>query len=78
MAGGLLDRATGMLDDRRATTAHLRFLVARMGEALTDVRRIEESRGARLPAAAPEEPGGLSAQLEGPPPRAYGGRMAER
>jgi hypothetical protein len=49
MAGELLDHAADMLADRRATLAQLRFLVARMSEALTDVRRIAQSRGARLP-----------------------------
>ncbi|MER7371101.1 hypothetical protein ABT384_00355 [Streptomyces lanatus] len=48
MAGGLLEYADDMLADRRATPAQLRFLVARMCEALTDVCRIAESRGARL------------------------------
>lgn len=48
MADDLLDHAADMLADRRATPAQLRFLVARMGEALTDVRRIAESRGARV------------------------------
>ncbi|MEU6916083.1 hypothetical protein [Streptomyces olindensis] len=49
MAGGLLDHAADMLADPGATPAQLRFLLARMSEALTDVRRIAESRGARLP-----------------------------
>ncbi|MBV9026965.1 MAG: hypothetical protein JO362_24940 [Streptomycetaceae bacterium] len=52
MAGDLLDHAADMLADRRATPAQLRFLLARMSEALTDVHRIAESRGARLPAPA--------------------------
>ncbi|MEU8988829.1 hypothetical protein AB0C98_20675 [Streptomyces sp. NPDC048558] len=49
MAGELLDHADDMLADRRAMPAQLRFLLARMSEALTDVRRIAESRGARVP-----------------------------
>ncbi|UUU22303.1 hypothetical protein [Streptomyces sp. DSM 40750] len=49
MAGQLLDHAADMLADRRATAPQLRFLLARMSEALTDVHRIAESRGARLP-----------------------------
>lgn len=49
MADGLLDHAADILADRRATTAQLRFLLARMAESLADVRRIAESRGARLP-----------------------------
>jgi hypothetical protein len=44
-----------MLADRRATSAQLRFLLARMSEALTDVRRIAESRGARLSVPVCEE-----------------------
>ncbi|MFJ9583967.1 hypothetical protein [Streptomyces acidicola] len=49
MAEGLLDHAADMLADRRATSAQLRFLLARMSESLADVCRIAESRGARLP-----------------------------
>ncbi|MFI7414790.1 hypothetical protein ACIBU0_39760 [Streptomyces sp. NPDC049627] len=52
MAGHLLDHVHDILADRRATPAQLRFLLARMSEALTDVRRIAESRGARLPVPA--------------------------
>ncbi|MFE7898274.1 hypothetical protein ACFU3E_12300 [Streptomyces sp. NPDC057424] len=52
MADDLLDHATDMLGDERATTGQLRFLLTRMSEALTDVRRIAESRGARLLAYA--------------------------
>ncbi|MCF1600342.1 hypothetical protein [Streptomyces muensis] len=44
MAGDLLDHAADMFAGRRVTPAQLWFLVARMGEALTDVRRIAESR----------------------------------
>ncbi|WP_328881500.1 hypothetical protein [Streptomyces sp. NBC_00299] len=52
MAGELLEHVADMLDDRRVTPAQLRFLLARMSEALTDVRRIAESRGARVPVLA--------------------------
>lgn len=55
MAGELLAHAADMLTDRRATSAQLRFLLARMSEALTDVRRIAESRGARLSVPVCEE-----------------------
>lgn len=48
MAAQLLDHAADMLAEPKATTAQLRFLVARMTEALRDVHRIAESRGARL------------------------------
>ncbi|HZF92809.1 hypothetical protein [Streptomyces sp.] len=54
MAFGLLDHAADLLADERATAAQLRFTLARMHEALTDVHRIAVSRGARLPAPAPE------------------------
>jgi hypothetical protein len=52
MAADLLGHAADMLADRRATSAQLRYLLARMCEALTDVHRIAESRGARLPVTA--------------------------
>lgn len=48
MALGLLDHVADLLADERATAAQLRFALARMREALTDVHRIAESRGARL------------------------------
>ncbi|MFI1471147.1 hypothetical protein [Streptomyces wuyuanensis] len=48
MAADLLDHARDLLADRRATDAQLRFVVARMTEALRDVHRIARSRGARL------------------------------
>ncbi|MEK8143331.1 hypothetical protein NKH18_17890 [Streptomyces sp. M10(2022)] len=51
MAVELLDHAADMLDDRQVTSAQLRYVVARMAEALRDVHRIAESRGARLSTA---------------------------
>ncbi|MGC0331835.1 hypothetical protein RKD23_004825 [Streptomyces sp. SAI-170] len=56
MAGDLLGHAADLLADDTATNAQLRFMLARMREALTDVRRIAESRGARLPAPGGEGP----------------------
>lgn len=47
MADDLLDHAADLLDDHRTTPDQLRFLLARMSEALNDVRRIAVSRGAR-------------------------------
>ncbi|MGW5213243.1 MULTISPECIES: hypothetical protein [unclassified Streptomyces] len=47
MAGDLLEHAADLLADRRATAEQLRYLLGCMCEALTDVRRIAESRGAR-------------------------------
>jgi hypothetical protein len=48
MAHQLLGHAADLLADRGATSAQLRFLAARMTEALRDALRIAESRGARL------------------------------
>ncbi|MFI8093081.1 hypothetical protein ACIF9R_33020 [Streptomyces sp. NPDC086080] len=48
MAGDLLAHLADMLDDEHVTAVQLRYLLARMNEALTDVCRIAESRGARL------------------------------
>ncbi|MCQ4201359.1 hypothetical protein M4J06_005509 [Streptomyces coelicoflavus] len=47
MAQDLLDHAADLLTDARSTPEQLRFLLARMREALTDVHRIAESRGMR-------------------------------
>lgn len=60
MAGDLLDHAADMLADEQVTARQLRFVLARMSEALTAVSRIAESRGARLPAPA------YDAAAEGP------------
>ncbi|WP_406177767.1 hypothetical protein [Streptomyces sp. NBC_00996] len=59
MAGELLGHAADMLADRRATSGQLRFLLARMAEALTDVLRIAESRDVGFPAPACDGPGGI-------------------
>ncbi|MFF3334730.1 hypothetical protein ACFYWX_35210 [Streptomyces sp. NPDC002888] len=58
MASELLGHAADMLADPKATSAQLRFLAARMAEALRDVHRIAESRGARLPAPDHDDPDG--------------------
>ncbi|MET9822598.1 hypothetical protein ABZ038_13375 [Streptomyces sp. NPDC006349] len=47
MAQDLLGHAADLLADARATPEQLRFLLGRMREALTDVHRVAESRGAR-------------------------------
>lgn len=61
MSAELLDHAADMLADRKATGAQLRFLAARMAEALRDVHRIAESRGARLPVTAYDGPAEMDA-----------------
>jgi len=48
MAVELLAHVEDMLGDHSATAAQLRYVVARMAEALRDVHRIAESRGMRL------------------------------
>ncbi|MFE9019023.1 hypothetical protein ACFYNL_10680 [Streptomyces sp. NPDC007808] len=55
MADDLLGHVDDVLADRRVTPDQLRFLLARMREALADVRRVAESRGARLAGAAWDE-----------------------
>ncbi|GHC12729.1 hypothetical protein ACFW5U_10475 [Streptomyces rochei] len=47
MAEELSDHAAALLADARATPEQLRFMVHRMREALTAVRRVAESRGMR-------------------------------
>ncbi|MFJ4692050.1 hypothetical protein [Streptomyces sp. NPDC088766] len=49
MADDLLGHAVDLLGDARATAPQLRFLAARLAEALHDVHRIARSRGDRLP-----------------------------
>ncbi|MGY5132834.1 hypothetical protein ACWGJW_10555 [Streptomyces nigrescens] len=44
----LLDHAANMLEDRRLSALELRFLSARLSEALRDALRVAESRGGRL------------------------------
>lgn len=58
MAGDLLGHAADMLADDQATSAQLRYLLAGMRDALTDVLRIAESRGVRLLASTHDDPDG--------------------
>ncbi|MGW7578978.1 hypothetical protein [Streptomyces sp. NPDC054765] len=51
MADDILGHAEEMLADRRLTGRELRFLARGLADGLRDVRRIAESRGARLPAS---------------------------
>ncbi|MFI0734410.1 hypothetical protein ACH4S9_36265 [Streptomyces sp. NPDC021225] len=55
MGRELLAHARALLADREAGAGELRFLAARLCEALCDVLRVAESRGGRLP--APDEDG---------------------
>ncbi|MEV6757285.1 hypothetical protein [Streptomyces sp. NPDC051214] len=49
MAGELLAHTDDLVTDPKATSDQLRFALARTSEALRDVKRIADSRGARLP-----------------------------
>ncbi|GAA2335655.1 hypothetical protein [Streptomyces violaceusniger] len=49
MGTELLRHARALLDAPRADTRELRYLADRLCEALRDVLRVAESRGARLP-----------------------------
>ncbi|MFD5071844.1 hypothetical protein ACFWNC_28545 [Streptomyces sp. NPDC058369] len=51
MADDLLGHATGLLADRKVTGAEIHFLASRLTESLREVKRVAESRGARLGAA---------------------------
>ena len=53
MANELLDHTAELLADHKATRDQLRFTLACMSDALRDVKRIADSRGARVP--APDE-----------------------
>ncbi|MFF2407192.1 hypothetical protein [Streptomyces sp. NPDC058092] len=48
MADDLLGHAADLLADRRVTGSELHFLASRLTESLRDVKRVAESRGARL------------------------------
>ncbi|QHA04832.1 hypothetical protein GQF42_17400 [Streptomyces broussonetiae] len=48
MADGLLGHAADLLAEQRLTNEELRYLARRLSESLTDVRRVAESRGARI------------------------------
>jgi len=49
MGSELLGHAKELLDDPKAGAGELRFLSARLTEALRDALRVADSRGARLP-----------------------------
>ncbi|WP_225831991.1 hypothetical protein [Streptomyces sp. NK08204] len=51
MADDLLQHAAELLTEHRLTGEELRCLVQRLTESLRDVKRVGESRGARLPRA---------------------------
>ncbi|MGN9756439.1 hypothetical protein [Streptomyces sp. SD31] len=48
MADDLLGHATELLAEQRVTSLELRYLAGRLSECLRDVKRVAESRGARL------------------------------
>ncbi|MBW1596696.1 hypothetical protein [Streptomyces sp. JJ38] len=56
MGADLLAHADALLSDKEASAGELRFLGARLIEALTGALRVAESRGVRLEAAEDETP----------------------
>ncbi|MFF1285526.1 hypothetical protein [Streptomyces sp. NPDC058299] len=48
MAGALLEHAAELLTEHRLTGEELHYLARRLSESLRDVKRVAESRGARL------------------------------
>ncbi|MDN3293822.1 hypothetical protein QWM81_07155 [Streptomyces ficellus] len=48
MADELLEHAADLLGEPRVTRSELHFLASRLSESLRDVKRVAESRGARL------------------------------
>ncbi|MFJ1923847.1 MULTISPECIES: hypothetical protein [unclassified Streptomyces] len=56
MADDLLSHADSLLADRKATGAEVHFLASRLTESLREIKRVAESRGARLGAAAELDP----------------------
>ncbi|MEU5308376.1 hypothetical protein [Streptomyces sp. NPDC021562] len=49
MADGLLEHAAALLAEHHVARDELRYLATRLTESLRDVKRVAESRGARLP-----------------------------
>ncbi|MFJ8540678.1 hypothetical protein ACIRFH_01440 [Streptomyces sp. NPDC093586] len=58
MADDLLGHAVDLLGDGKATVPQLRYLTARLAEALHDVHRIARSRGERLAVPRGDEDSG--------------------
>lgn len=58
MADDLLGHAADLLADRRMTSGELHFLASRLSESLRDVKRVAESREARLDAVGSVPDGG--------------------
>ncbi|WP_335936736.1 hypothetical protein [Streptomyces sp. PTD5-9] len=57
MADDLLGHADDLLADRRVTGHELHYLASRLTESLRDVKRVAESRGARLAQLTGRGPG---------------------
>lgn len=55
MGHDLLGHAVELIDDAKVCASELRYLSARLAEALRDALRVAESRGDRLPAAGGED-----------------------
>lgn len=60
MADDLLGHASALLAERRVTSAELHYLALRLAESLRDVKRVAESRGARLAQGAGQAAGPIA------------------
>ncbi|MEI5102607.1 hypothetical protein RB200_33985 [Streptomyces sp. PmtG] len=54
----LLEHARKLLDSRQVSPTELRFVAARLSEALSDALRVAESRGRRLATHCEDVPDG--------------------
>jgi hypothetical protein len=67
MGAELVGHARALLGDPKAGAGELRFLSARLTEALRDTLRIAESRGARLPVPDTDEENTPGHDIDLPP-----------
>jgi len=67
LAADLIKEARGVLDGRQWTPGELHLLAVQLTEALTDVRRVAESRGARLAEPVWDDPDGIDDEVDDAP-----------
>ncbi|MFJ8491203.1 hypothetical protein ACIRBZ_23040 [Streptomyces sp. NPDC094038] len=72
LAADLVKEATRILDGRKWTPGELHLLAVQLTEALADVHRVAESRGARLPDPAWDDPDVIDGGGEDDPARPVG------
>lgn len=69
MGAELVGHAQELLSDPKAGAGELRFLSARLTEALRDALRVAESRGARLPVPGADDEDAPGRDVDLPPTR---------